>query len=250
MQRYSRDSDRDAERDRPERRALARDERNPSGRYRDTGGRDEADYEGSYQTAPSGRNFTDERDPFERQHRGTQQGEYEYEARGGTHDRRPHEDDWSDRRGHGGGAAWQPGRQMGDPRRSLYGAHEPEVSGRPYGSSYGGWQRGELPGNRGDDRFGRQGYGQSRWQQEYEGEEQTFDPDYLQWRAEQIRNLDRDYQRYRKERYKKFCDEFDEWRRSQKSMPASSPEANAQGTAAPDVPDAADDFPATAKRDR
>jgi hypothetical protein len=132
----------------------------------------------------------------------------------------------------------------------LYGAHEPELSGRPYGSSYGGWQRGELPGNRGDDRFGRQGYGQSRWQQEYEGEEQTFDPDYLQWRAEQIRNLDRDYQRYRKERYKKFCDEFDEWRRSQKSMAGSSPEANAQGNAAPDVPDAADDFPATAKRDR
>ncbi len=43
---------------------------------------------------------------------------------------------------------------------------------------------------------------------------QAFDPDYQQWRDEQIRNLDSDYETWRKDRYKKFSDEFNTWRSS------------------------------------
>lgn len=39
------------------------------------------------------------------------------------------------------------------------------------------------------------------------------DPDYHQWRSEQLQNFDNDYQRWRQERYRKFSDEFNEWRR-------------------------------------
>jgi len=38
------------------------------------------------------------------------------------------------------------------------------------------------------------------------------DPDYHQWRSEQIRNLDRDYEQYRQERYRNFASDFDKWR--------------------------------------
>lgn len=41
---------------------------------------------------------------------------------------------------------------------------------------------------------------------------QNFDPDYYQWRQEQMENLDRDYQAWRSDRYKKFSDEFNNWR--------------------------------------
>ena len=40
------------------------------------------------------------------------------------------------------------------------------------------------------------------------------DPDYHQWREEQIRNLDNDYQSWRQDRYRKFSDEFNTWRAS------------------------------------
>ena len=44
------------------------------------------------------------------------------------------------------------------------------------------------------------------------GRERHFDPDYHQWREEQIRNLDTDYDDWRRERYGKFSDEFTTWR--------------------------------------
>jgi hypothetical protein len=46
------------------------------------------------------------------------------------------------------------------------------------------------------------------------GHQTYHDPDYLQWRREQMRNLDRDYAEWRKERYKKFSEDFDQWRRA------------------------------------
>jgi hypothetical protein len=39
-----------------------------------------------------------------------------------------------------------------------------------------------------------------------------FDPDYHQWRSEQMRALDEDYRSWRQDRYKKFSNEFDQWR--------------------------------------
>lgn len=41
-----------------------------------------------------------------------------------------------------------------------------------------------------------------------------WDPDYHQWREEQMRNLDNDYHTWRQERYKKFSEEFNSWRNS------------------------------------
>lgn len=40
-----------------------------------------------------------------------------------------------------------------------------------------------------------------------------FDPDYHEWRAEQMRQLDKDYALWRQERYRKFAEEFETWRR-------------------------------------
>jgi len=43
---------------------------------------------------------------------------------------------------------------------------------------------------------------------------QRLDPDYQQWRQEQLRLLDEDYQSWRKERYQKFSEDFNTWRSS------------------------------------
>jgi hypothetical protein len=119
---------------------------------------------------------------------------------------------------HGGRTAWQPARHsVIDPRRWQYGVYRPRYGGSSvgpgYGSSYGA--------ERAEDCYGRQGYGQGAWQEEHEHEQHRFDPDYLQWRAEQIRELDNDYQRYRQERYKKFCEEFGSWHKNRERRPRS-----------------------------
>jgi hypothetical protein len=65
-----------------------------------------------------------------------------------------------------------------------------------------------------------QGGRQQGWNDDYQQQgrfqnsQQHFDPDYHQWRDEQLRNLDNDYQDWRKERYQKFSDEFATWRNS------------------------------------
>ena len=46
----------------------------------------------------------------------------------------------------------------------------------------------------------------------YAGHER-FEPDYLQWRQQQMRELDRDYVAWRATRHRPFGEEFDEWRR-------------------------------------
>ncbi len=48
---------------------------------------------------------------------------------------------------------------------------------------------------------------------------QHHDPDYLQWRGEQMRGLDDDYQAWREERYANFSNDFGEWRKNRKSNP-------------------------------
>lgn len=42
--------------------------------------------------------------------------------------------------------------------------------------------------------------------------EEPFDPDYDQWRSEQMRSLDDDYRAWRNDRYKRFAEEFNAWR--------------------------------------
>lgn len=56
----------------------------------------------------------------------------------------------------------------------------------------------------------RSGSGQSEWQSQ--GRQQHYDPDYEQWRHEQMRTLDNDYHGWRQERYQKFSEDFNKWR--------------------------------------
>lgn len=58
-----------------------------------------------------------------------------------------------------------------------------------------------------------------------------FDPDYHEWRAEQMRQLDKDYALWRQERYRKFAEEFETWRRQRFSgeRGTSVPRGNAAG---------------------
>jgi hypothetical protein len=236
MRRYSSDRDPDGDRVRDERGSQARSEdRFSQGAYR------------SSRSEFSGRREPDqERDRFEQPYG---RGDAHY----GGRDDEDYRAKWNE---HGGRTAWQPARaSMGDPRRSQYGETDYGVYGPHYGSGYpgdaihGGDVRGyghsQYAGGygyeRGDDRYGRQGYGQSEWHQEYEREQHRFDPDYLQWRAEQIRNLDNDYFNYRRERYKKFSEEFDAWRRNRASSAGGSASRTAQETSSQDSTESARD---------
>lgn len=71
----------------------------------------------------------------------------------------------------------------------------------------------------------QQGYQDPRSQQPYQGQPQPHhDPDYLQWRDEQMQQMDENYQAWRQQRYAKFSNEFGEWQKNQK------PEAQANGS--------------------
>lgn len=72
----------------------------------------------------------------------------------------------------------------------------------------GGWQD-QHPSNR--DRYGDNGY-QGNWQRGQRGGQAYHDPDYHQWRSEQLNKLDRDYDEWRQHRYQRFSDDFDKWR--------------------------------------
>ncbi|MFZ6657895.1 hypothetical protein [Undibacterium sp. TJN19] len=54
-------------------------------------------------------------------------------------------------------------------------------------------------------------------------QEGHFDPDYHQWRNQQIEALDNEYNDWRRERYQKFSDEFSTWRNG-RSVSASKNE--------------------------
>lgn len=104
--------------------------------------------------------------------------------------------------------------------------------GNPYGGQYGGYENSrhagagfsgygdyeeELDERWADDR--RHGYGASedrpgRIPNQFSpgGAHRHHDPDYAQWRQEQMQRLDEDYAAYRRERYEKFSQDFDAWR--------------------------------------
>jgi hypothetical protein len=125
----------------------------------------------------------------------------------------------------------QQGGRYGSPGRSQTSQYSrpDDQFGR---GDFGG---GSMTGVAGPERYERQGReeswsGQDQWgsprhdqglghgsrgqsQGEWGGSRQEeFDPDYHQWRNEQIRALDEDYRGWRQDRYKKFSDEFDKWR--------------------------------------
>jgi hypothetical protein len=76
-----------------------------------------------------------------------------------------------------------------------------------------------------DGYYGQGDTGQRRYEPSRDAQHQEpFDPDYRQWRNEQMQSLDDDYRNWRRDRYKKFADEFSTWR--------SSRDKSAQGSGA------------------
>ena len=74
-------------------------------------------------------------------------------------------------------------------------------------------------GNAQQDPSSHYGQGGQQGQGSHSGH---HDPDYHQWRSEQLRNLDRDYDDWRNERYGKFAEEFNNWRSQRASQGGSS----------------------------
>ncbi len=65
---------------------------------------------------------------------------------------------------------------------------------------------------------GGYGYDQSNYGQHQH--QHMHDPEYCQWRQEQIRSLDDSYSAWRDERYSKFAKDFGEWRKNRKESAA------------------------------
>lgn len=117
--------------------------------------------------------------------------------------------------GYGGEPGYEGGRYGGASRRGAAPCDDaPAYRQRGFPAAYG--QRGEA-GHDDPVRYGAQ---------EREGREKSrqFDPDYHQWRDEQLNALDDDYRAWRGERYQKFADEFSQWRSGR-----SRPEEESRG---------------------
>jgi len=131
--------------------------------------------------------------------------------------------------GHGGQRGYGQGERPGRGNSNWRGGgYENEFSGG--GRSFddrgplGDWSQGQGDpsgsrgsyGGRQDRGFDDRDSHQPAWTDAHYGsdprERLHHDPDYHQWRSEQLRNLDNDYQTWRSERYKKFSDEFNTWR--------------------------------------
>ncbi len=54
------------------------------------------------------------------------------------------------------------------------------------------------------------------------GQGRHSDPDYQQWRNEQLERFDDDFEAFRRERYGKFADEFNTWRSNRANQKPSS----------------------------
>ncbi len=126
------------------------------------------------------------------------------------------------------------------------------------GGSPGGYQRGAHPGPEAErsswaeSRGGQGTYGQphDHYPQHHQGptgyqqqggpfnahHEADFDPDYHQWRSEQMRALDADYRNWRQDRYQKFSDEFSSWRQQQQAGTRGNTEAGPGTSGTPVTP--------------
>ena len=96
----------------------------------------------------------------------------------------------------------------------AYGSDEDRYGHERFQGGSGGYRSNTGP-YAGSQTYG--GYGDQLGYGSYQGGRQQqhhHDPDYQQWREQQLRNLDEDYQSWRGERYKKFSDEFDSWRKN------------------------------------
>jgi hypothetical protein len=127
------------------------------------------------------------------------------------------------------------GRDMGRFGRAGYGGYAGGGERGDWSDLQRGWgsegsnDGGLNPGRGGhDERSGLRSSGFGRGEQR--GDDQQFDPDYHQWRSEQMRNLDDDYREWRQDRYKKFSDEFTQWRKNRPQQRGSSSASQESGS--------------------
>lgn len=109
---------------------------------------------------------------------------------------------------------------------SDYGPHDWRSRTYPRHAYAPGSQIWDSPG------VGDEAYGAPDW-----GHDRDFEPDYLHWRNEQIRNFDRDYHQWRTERRQKFSTDFASWRQSK---PKDRPHNEAANPFVGDVSDGGD----------
>jgi hypothetical protein len=130
----------------------------------------------------------------------------------------------------------------GDPRPFQHGRGETS-------DAHGGYRGGSYDnaGYQGDAQASTYGglggpgpYGTHGWSRRGDGhdlDDRQFDPDYRQWREQQMRELDRDYAQWRQERYAKFSEEFDRWRAARRAgadtAPGSGTHDESGGTSSP-----------------
>lgn len=171
-------------------------------------------------------------------HRGSSPGGYrqEFENRNDRSDRYEQERYGHERYGQYG-LNRSRGESQGYPRsgREGFGAHGPQgrsgydngpgrqhqAWGAPYESQGFRDDEGRFASPYRDDERGQGGYGNAygftRNAPPAQQSRGHRDPDYQQWRDEQLRTLDDDYDSWRKERYQKFSDDFSQWRSSRTS---------------------------------
>ena len=117
----------------------------------------------------------------------------------GRDDQEWHGSDFDHRRSH------HPDRAQNEDQRHAGGGQVGRTSGFEQGG-YGGYDL-----QRSDQQRG----------QPSDQNQDDFDPDYHQWRRDQIDALDKDYREFRQERYKKFSDEFATWRSNRSGQPSN-----------------------------
>ena len=103
-------------------------------------------------------------------------------------------------------------------------------------SDWGGYQSSR-------EALGQEHYGDGGRQGNWvsgQGGQSYHDPDYHQWRSEQVRQLDRDYDQWRQHRYQRFADEFDEWRSNRDKNPGGDASQRGASTKASDTSSASD----------
>jgi hypothetical protein len=88
-------------------------------------------------------------------------------------------------------------------------------------------ERSSTYGGLGEGSYGSHGWG--RRGDAHDLDDRQFDPDYRQWREQQMRELDRDYELWRQERYKKFSEEFNQWRESRRRPSGQSAGSDTPG---------------------
>lgn len=112
-----------------------------------------------------------------------------------------------------------------------------EAGGGRHEHEFGGYGDFEVERRRFDDRMGapqRRGQVPNQFSRDHgqdngrdmsqrggsAAQGRRYDPDYEQWRNEQMRQLDEDFEAYRRERYGKFAEDFNAWRARRTSAQA------------------------------